>query len=455
MTTLSDRFDYRAGAVAALGDPLAVAASLAKGATAPYVLFERGGQWSFGSGAAYELLLHPDRIEVRSGSGTTVTPTGPDPLQQVAELLAECPLPGWRAYGWAGFELSYLLHGLPGLIGSEPLLHLIVPEREVRCREGEAALRAVDPGDLPALEALVAEGPAPAPGRPLELDESESGEQYRKAVAAAVDDIRAQRLQKVILSRIVPVPQDIDLAATYLLGRRGNDPARSFMLDLGVHRAAGFSPETVVEVDPDGWVSTQPLAGTRALSGDADADRGRHEELLGDPKEIFEHAISVKAACEELYTMCERDSVVVNEFMTVRERGSVQHLASRAGGQLAPGRNAWHALAGLFPAVTASGLPKAAACTTIHQYENSPRGLYSGAVLTVDADGSLDAALVLRTVFQRDGRTWLRAGAGIVEHSTPEREFEETCEKLRSTSRFLVPSTPSDTGRPAGPRRPA
>jgi anthranilate/para-aminobenzoate synthase component I len=62
-------------------------------------------------------------------------------------------------------------------------------------------------------------------------------------------------------------------------------------------------------------------------------------------------------------------------------------------------------------------------------------------VLAVDAEGALDAALVLRTVFQRDGRSWLRAGAGIVEQSTPEREFEETREKLRSISRFLVPVT--------------
>ncbi|MFF8959794.1 salicylate synthase [Streptomyces sp. NPDC014894] len=455
MTTLSDRFDYRVGSADAPGDPIEVAASLANGSTAPYVLYERAGQWSFGAGAAYEILLHPDRIEVRSGAGDRTVATGPEPLQQIAELLAACPVPGWRAYGWAGFELAYFLHGLPHLVGAQPLLHLMVPESEVRWQDGEAVLRALDPERLPALTALLAEAPRSAAAPPLALDEGELGEEYRKAVAAAVEDIRAHQLQKVILSRVVPVPQEIDLAATYLLGRRGNTPARSFLLDLGVHRAAGFSPETVVEVDALGRVSTQPLAGTRALSGDTEADRGRHEELLTDPKEIFEHAISVKAACDELYTMCERDSVTVDEFMTVRRRGSVQHLASRVGARLAPGRNAWHALAALFPAVTASGLPKAAACTAIHRYESLPRGLYSGAVLAVDADGSLDAALVLRTVFQRDGRTWLRAGAGIVEHSTPEREFEETCEKLRSTSRFLVPRTPSDADRPEGARRPA
>jgi anthranilate/para-aminobenzoate synthase component I len=59
--------------------------------------------------------------------------------------------------------------------------------------------------------------------------------------------------------------------------------------------------------------------------------------------------------------------------------------------------------------------------------------------MTVDEDGSMDAALVLRTVFQRGREVWLRAGAGIIAQSTPERELEETCEKLQSVARHLVP----------------
>ncbi len=37
-----------------------------------------------------------------------------------------------------------------------------------------------------------------------------------------------------------------------------------------------------------------------------------------------------------------------------------------------------------------------------------------------------------------DGRTWLRAGAGIIAESTPDREFEETCEKLGTLSPYLI-----------------
>jgi salicylate synthetase len=64
--------------------------------------------------------------------------------------------------------------------------------------------------------------------------------------------------------------------------------------------------------------------------------------------------------------------------------------------------------------------------------------LYSGAVVTFSADGALDAALALRAAYEQDGRTWLRAGAGIIEASNPERDFEETCEKLSTLAPYLV-----------------
>jgi anthranilate/para-aminobenzoate synthase component I len=53
------------------------------------------------------------------------------------------------------------------------------------------------------------------------------------------------------------------------------------------------------------------------------------------------------------------------------------------------------------------------------------RGLYSGAVVVFSADGGTDAALALRSAYESDGKTRLRAGAGIIAASTPDREFEE------------------------------
>ncbi|WP_308252807.1 chorismate-binding protein [Pseudonocardia sp. ICBG601] len=118
----------------------------------------------------------------------------------------------------------------------------------------------------------------------MTVDESARAEAYRGSVAAAVAEIGEDRFRKVILSRTVPVTEPVDLPATYRHGRAHNTPARSFLLRLGGLEAAGFSPETVVEVAADGTFSTQPLAGTRARSGEPERDAELSDELRRDPQ---------------------------------------------------------------------------------------------------------------------------------------------------------------------------
>jgi hypothetical protein len=113
-------------------------------------------------------------------------------------------------------------------------------------------------------------------------------------------------------------------------------------------------------------------------------------------------------------------TAVVKDFMTVRERGSVQHLGSTVGARLHASMNRMDALEALFPAVTASGIPNAESVDAILRLDECPRGLYSGAVVTFSADGAMDAALALRAAYEHDGQTWLRAGAGIIAASTPD-----------------------------------
>ncbi|MGW9434781.1 salicylate synthase [Streptomyces sp. NPDC055607] len=430
------------------GSPSEAAARLAaSGLHGQYVVYERDDAWWYAGGVRASLVADRSHVTLElRGTRTRAPWHGDGLLEAVHRMLSSLPFEEWRAYGWAPFELSYALAGDAADLGEEILVHLVVPETEVCLSAAGAEIRCGSAAAEDAVRSVLS-----APGTwgghrelpPLSVDLSDrTGNGYREGVARAVEAIGSGDLLKVILSRTVEVDCALDLPATYLAGRAVNSPARSFLLDLGGIEAVGFSPETVVEVTSDGRVSTQPLAGTRALSGDAAADAACRADLLTDAKEIYEHAISVQVAWEEMSTVCRPGTVRAEEFMTIKERGSVQHIASRVSGELPDtGQGPWPALAAVFPAVTASGVPKPAAYRAIRTLEEGPRGLYSGAVLTVGSDGSLDAALVLRTVFRRHGRTWLRAGAGIVGQSTPDREFEETCEKLRSISRSLVPAS--------------
>ncbi|HWH01973.1 MAG TPA: salicylate synthase [Pilimelia sp.] len=426
------------------GDPLSAAARVVETITEPYVLYESGGRYSIGIGSLAEIRVDTTAAVLTTRDGEQHTlPWSGAPLDRVTELLDKLGglgLAEWRAYGWAGFELAYANAGRTDLLCDHPLLHLMIPHTEVTLEPGRATVRSTHPDETRRIGGLLA-GDIPErryQPRPVDVVGGDR-ERYCDAVAAAVQEIEDRKLQKVILSRVLPVERPVDLVGTYVVGRRCNTPARSFLLDAGGVRAAGFSPEIVVEVGPSGLVRTQPLAGTRALAGIAEHDLDRRSDLLSDAKEIFEHAISVKVAYDELVELCGTDSVRVDNFMTVKERGSVQHLASSVTGQLPAGVGPWRAFEALFPAVTASGVPKTDAYAAIHRHETLPRGLYSGAVFAVDHTGAMDAALVLRSIFQQGGRTWLRAGAGIVAQSRPAREFEETCEKLRSIAMHVVP----------------
>ncbi|ATY11282.1 salicylate synthase [Amycolatopsis sp. AA4] len=416
-------------------EPLQQMTALARAGYDDYVVYENGGTWTFAGGALAAITLDSTHVRVR-GVVESDTEWSGSPGAALQQALATLPVPEWRAYGRVHFGYSALPpgSGLPKPSGE--LVRLIVPRTEVRVTGNEVEIR----GEDEALVRGIIDAPSPAPHSPSRpIDVRASGAAYRGRVARALGEIRRGRYQKVILSRSVRIPFPVDLASTYEAGRRANTPARSFLLRLDGAEAAGFSPEVVLTVSADGTVVTQPLAGTRAFGRGSEQDAAARKDLESNPKEIFEHAVSVRTAQEELLRVCRPDSVRVKDFMGIKERGSVQHLASSVSGELAEGRTPWDALEAVFPSVTASGIPKREAIDAITRLDEV-RGLYSGAVVTAAHDGSFDAALVLRAVYQENGQAWLRAGAGIVTESTPERELEETCEKLGSVAPYVVPA---------------
>ncbi|NED12993.1 salicylate synthase [Streptomyces sp. SID9124] len=434
-------------------DAAAAVTRLARaGLAGQYMVYEgEDGVWHFAAGSAVSLTAHATAITARANGRAWTSRTEGRPLMAFAAALdALSAVHGTHAqgrhfYGWAAFELAHLLHADHAATGDGPLLHALIPSVEVTLTGDETVVRAVDEAWLRKVADLLGEPASRQPlpdGTPPEAAErmiAAGAAAYGSAVARTVQDIRAGLLEKAVVSRKVPLPPGpaVDFPTTYLAGRRSNTPARSYLLDLGGYRAAGFSPETVLEVDENGRVSTQPLAGTRAYGADRAENDRRRAELLTDPKEVHEHAVSVRLAWEEVAAVCRPGSVGVEEFMAVRPRGSVQHLASRVTGRLREGAGPWDAFASLFPAITATGVSKRAALQALVRHEEGPRGLYGGAVFRGSTRGALDAALVLRTVIGQGDATWLRAGAGVTAQSSPERETEETCEKLRSVAPHL------------------
>ncbi|MFN8228741.1 MAG: salicylate synthase [Mycobacterium sp.] len=404
-----------------------------------YLVYEHSGEWTLAFGVAALIELDAGELRVTRDGVTVRRAWSGGPGAALGEVVDLLLLEAEQLFGWIAFEFGTYRHGLQGrLAAGAPLARLFWPSTRIRICDNEIHYSGATPEQIRLVEEMLA-GTIPAAGAARPVDVRVDTAQYRDRVARAVGEIAAGHYDKVILSRRYDVPFAVDFPATYRRGRLGNTPARSFLLHLAGIRALGFSPELVAAVTGDGAVITEPLAGTRAFGRGAEHDRRARTELETDTKEIVEHVISVRTSLQEIGEVAEPGSAVVRDFMTIRERGSVQHLGSTVAGTLGPERNRMDALEALFPAVTASGIPKARGIDAIMRLDENPRGLYSGAVVKFSSDGGMDAALVLRAAYEREGRTWLRAGAGIIAGSTPDREFEETCEKLSTLAPFLVP----------------
>ncbi|MFI1914261.1 salicylate synthase [Nocardia sp. NPDC020380] len=423
-----------------VSDPVAAVSALAAAdRLGEYVVYERPGEWVFAADPIGGVELDAHELRTNWDGKVTTGPWDGSPAQAVDRALAGLPLDGRHAYGWIGFEFCAWSLGATGHVHPRATLaYLMIPRIEVRIDASGVRVSGATPAETGDIHELItaSQGSALPVSHAVDITVDPTG--YQDRVATGVAEIRAGKYQKVILSRKVELPFAVNIPATYRLGREHNTPARSFLLRLGGLEAAGFSPELVAAVDADRVVTTEPLAGTRAFGRGAEADRAARAELVGDPKEIVEHAISVQTSFAEIAAVAEPDTTVVSDFMAVRERGSVQHLASTVQGRLAADRSPWEALEMLFPSVTASGIPKSAGVDAVFRLDHDQRGLYSGAVVTVSPDGALEATLVLRAVYQSGAGAWLRAGAGVVGQSRPEREFEETCEKLSSVAPYVV-----------------
>lgn len=252
---------------------------------------------------------------------------------------------------------------------------------------------------------------------------------YEAAVRSAQEDITAGEVFQVVISRSIRGKFRGELLQVYDRLRTVFPSPYMYYLSLGGFQVVGSSPEMLVRLRGS-ELTTYPIAGTRPLGQDEEETQRLASELLSDVKERAEHAMLVDLARNDLGRISTYSSVTVPEYASVQRFGYLQHLVSRVEGRLRPGLDALDALQAMFPAGTVSGAPKIRAMEIIDRLEDRPRGPYAGVVGYLSFTGDLDTAIAIRTLFAKDHRFRIQAGAGIVLDSDPTREWEETGHKL-------------------------
>ncbi|MBQ4395963.1 MAG: anthranilate synthase component I [Clostridia bacterium] len=256
-------------------------------------------------------------------------------------------------------------------------------------------------------------------------------ERFCGMVERAKQYIREGDIFQIVLSNRLSAPFEGSLFHTYRVLRTINPSPYMFYFSGTDVEVAGASPETLVKLE-NGELHTFPLAGTRPRGRTDTEDKALETELLADEKELAEHNMLVDLGRNDLGRISRFGTVEVERLHDIVRYSHVMHIGSTVRGQIREDRDALDAIEAVLPAGTLSGAPKIRACQLIGELENNKRGIYGGAIGYVDFTGNMDTCIAIRIAYRKNGRVFVRSGAGIVADSVPEKEFEECMNKARS-----------------------
>ncbi len=270
-----------------------------------------------------------------------------------------------------------------------------------------------------------------AESAPFEIVSDEALEErtFKDGVQAIHERIVAGDLLQAVLSRRLTGRSSLSALEGYRRLRSTSPSPYLFYIDFGAYQLLGASPESLVRLR-NGIASIRPIAGTRRRGRTAEEDRQLEQDLLADPKERAEHLMLVDLARNDLGRVCKPGSVTVSRNMEIEHFSHVMHIVSEVEGVPDEGIEGPQVLRAAFPAGTVSGAPKLKAIEIVSALERFDRSFYAGAVGYFDVHGGFDTCITIRSALVKEGLWHLQSGAGIVFASTPDREWEETNEKL-------------------------
>ena len=261
-------------------------------------------------------------------------------------------------------------------------------------------------------------------------------DEYCAMVERAKHHIVEGDIFQIVLSNRLEAPFEGSLLNTYRILRTLNPSPYMFYFSGSDMEVAGASPETLVKLE-NGVLHTFPLAGTRPRGKTPAEDAELEQDLLADPKELAEHNMLVDLGRNDIGKISKFGTVQVEKYHEIQRYSHVMHIGSTVRGEIRESADALDAIDAILPAGTLSGAPKIKACQLINDLENNKRGIYGGAIGYIDFTGNLDTCIAIRIAYKKNGKVFVRSGAGIVADSVPEREYQECLNKAAAVIKAL------------------
>ena len=268
-------------------------------------------------------------------------------------------------------------------------------------------------------------------------------EHYCGMVEKAKHYIKEGDIFQIVLSNRLSAEFEGSLLNTYRQLRTINPSPYMFYFSGTDVEVAGASPETLVKLE-NGILHTFPLAGTRPRGKTDEEDKALEEDLLQDKKELAEHNMLVDLGRNDLGRVSKFGTVQVEKLHSIERYSHVMHIGSTVRGEIKDDLDALDAISAVLPAGTLSGAPKIRACQLIGELENNKRGIYGGAIGYIDFTGNMDTCIAIRIAYKKNGKVFIRSGAGIVADSVPEKEYQECINKAQAVVNALKKAEEAD-----------
>lgn len=443
-----------------------------------YPLLTAGAEYSFWldsareespmSVASYVGVVPADLSPLRVDSARAAAESGgEDPFAQLEAALACAPrvhpdaaaatgLPaGLRGgyVGYFGYEARAAMglehgHPVPGYLPAHEAPtpdSLWLPAVRYLVHEHTRPARSWLVGDEPWCEAaerlLSAAGECASENTP-ELAEpllftAPAAEAYMDSVRASQHEIYEGNSYEVCLTAqtvaCIRNPSPELFFELYRRQRAHNAAPYAAYLRCGDFSVLSSSPERFLSVDTHRNAQTKPIKGTVPRGATPEEDEAAAVWLRSDPKTRAENLMIVDLLRNDLSLVSEPHTVRVPVLMGVESYSTVHQLVSTVSSRLREGVSAVATARACFPGGSMTGAPKPSTMQIIEGLEGRARGVYSGALGFVSADGSANLSIVIRTLVAHDeGTVTLAAGGAVVADSDPAAEYEEMLTKLRA-----------------------
>ncbi|MGZ5938876.1 MAG: aminodeoxychorismate synthase component I, partial [Rhizomicrobium sp.] len=346
---------------------------------------------------------------------TMIRASGPDEVPDAFRAVEAALAAGHHVAGWMSYELGYALEPhlapLQWPVRELPLLWFGVfaaPERIGR-------------------EDLEAGGRAYAGPLRNEWD----GRAYRSRFDRVHDYIEAGDIYQANLSFRSRFAFAGDPLALYLQLRDRAGAAHGAYIDDGERQVLSLSPELFFDISADGKITARPMKGTAPRGTDELSDARAKASLAASPKDRAENLMIVDLLRNDVGRLALIGSVAVPDLFAVETYPTLHTMVSTVTAQLKPATRAEAIVRALFPCGSVTGAPKIHAMEIIRELEESPRGIYCGAIGFFAPDGSANFNVAIRTLTISGNRGQLGIGGAVVQDSTAASEYAECLLKAR------------------------